>query len=87
MTRWMHDVSRHSLAQVQERLARHGYQSREGEVIFCDTAGHCYFDSAPNPYQDTIREILDEKGRDGWELVQIAFREQEFICFWRRPGE
>jgi hypothetical protein len=34
--------------------------------------------------REAIVHILNEKGEQGWELVQIAFREADFICFWRR---
>ena len=44
-------------------------------------------DEAPNPYEKAIKEILNERGEHGWELVQITFREKEFICFWRKPVE
>lgn len=33
---------------------------------------------------EAIVHILNEKGKEGWELVQVAFREADFICIWRR---
>ena len=29
-------------------------------------------------------EILNAQGEQGWILVQVALREQDMICFWRR---
>ncbi len=57
------------------------------EVLFCDTQGVCYFDEAPDPYVAALKDILNERGENGWELVEILFREKEFICFWRRARE
>jgi len=33
---------------------------------------------------EAIVHILNEKGQQGWELVQIAFRQSDFISIWRR---
>jgi hypothetical protein len=41
-------------------------------------------DEAPNPYLTAIVEILNAQGEQGWILVQVALREQDMICFWRR---
>jgi hypothetical protein len=53
-------------------------------VVFCDTEGVCLFDEAPNPYVTAIIELLNEMGRDSWNLVQLIPREQDIICIWRR---
>jgi hypothetical protein len=55
--------------------------------VYCDAEGICFFDEAPNPYLHAIIKLLDESGRDGWELVQVIPREQDLICFWRRASE
>ena len=56
----------------------------EPPVVYCDTQGACFFDDAPNPYTAAIVEILNTQGEQGWILVQVALREQDMICFWRR---
>ena len=56
----------------------------EPPVVYCDAEGACFFDEAPNPYTAAIVEILNGQGEQGWILVQVALREQDMICFWRR---
>jgi hypothetical protein len=56
----------------------------EPPVLYCDSEGVCFFDDAPNPYLAVIVEILNARGEQGWILVQVALREQDMICFWRR---
>jgi hypothetical protein len=56
----------------------------EPPVVYCDAQGVCFFDDAPNPYTTAIVEILNAQGKQGWILVQVALREQDMICFWRR---
>ena len=56
----------------------------EPPVLYCDSQGVCFFDDAPNPYLEAIVENLNAQGEQGWVLVQVALREQDMICFWRR---
>jgi hypothetical protein len=60
----------------------------EPPVLYCDSQGACFFDDAPNPYLVAIVGILNAQGEQGWALVQVALRERDMICFWRRerPG-
>jgi hypothetical protein len=30
--------------------------------------------------------VLDRVGEEGWELVQVTFRPEQMICFWKRPS-
>jgi hypothetical protein len=53
-------------------------------MVYCDSEGECFFDEAPNPYLGAIVELLDDRGRQGWVLVQVVPRERDLICFWRR---
>ena len=70
------------LAKVSDRVAE-----AEPPVVYCDTEGVCFFDDAPNPYTAAIVEILNAQGEQGWALVQVALREQDMICFWRRKRQ
>lgn len=54
-------------------------------AIYCDDEGVCYFDEGPNPLTQAIEVLLNEMGEDGWELVQINFRPDQMICFWKQP--
>lgn len=88
MTRWTYQITTHSreeLLQMAEALG--GPVGEAAPVIFCDSEGVCFFDEAPNPFVAAITQLLNRKGQDGWELVQIAFRARQLICIWRRPAE
>ncbi len=86
MARWEYDITTHSsedVLRVREELG-HPRDPVGPTVVYCDTDAQCFFDEAPNPYVEAIVHILNEKGGEGWELVQMAFRESDFICVWRR---
>ncbi len=83
---WKYDITTHTAAEVlriREELG-HPPDPQGPDIIYCDTEGVCFFDEAPNPYVDAIVHILNEKGREGWQLVQMVFRQADFIAVWRR---
>jgi len=86
MDRWEYQITTHSAGEVLRVREQLGYPTEEGSppVVYCDTEGVCFFDEAPNTYVESIVHILNEKGEQGWELVQITFRQSDFISIWRR---
>lgn len=89
MPKWTHDISRHRLEEILSAMEQRGYSENAAasRVLFCDTEGGCYFDEAPDPVESTIRDILNERGQDGWELVQVIFREKEMLSIWRKQTD
>jgi hypothetical protein len=86
MDRWEYQITTHSAGEVLRVREQLGHPPEEGgpSVVYCDTEAVCFFDEAPNPYVDSIVYILNEKGKEGWDLVQTLFRQADFICIWRR---
>jgi len=56
-------------------------------AIYCDDQGTCYFDEGPNPFTEAIEHLLSQIGNEGWELVQVNFRPDQMICFWKQPRQ
>ena len=86
MTRWHYRITTHTASDILKQAS--GLEQAEDvpPTIFCDDQGACYFDAAPNPLTDAIQALLDQVGQEGWELVQIAFRPQEMVAFWKQPA-
>lgn len=86
MVHWAYDITAHPAEEVLKVREGLGYAPDPSgpRIVYCDTEGECFFDEAPNPYVEAVVHILNEKGKEGWDLVQIAFREGDFICIWRR---
>ena len=83
MERWQYRITVHTAADVLAQLSQNVEQVPP--TIFCDDEGACYFDAGPNPLTQAIERVLDQVGEGGWELVQVTFRSQQMICFWKRP--
>ncbi|NLG49401.1 MAG: DUF4177 domain-containing protein [Chloroflexi bacterium] len=86
MKYWEHAITVHTLGDI---LAARKGESGEPtpRILYCDSGAKCFFDDTPNPQVQAMVDILNQRGREGWELVQIIPRLEDMICFWRRPVE
>lgn len=82
MAGWRHKVTIHDAEDILERLTE--TVEDVPRAIYCDDEGTCYFDEGPNPFTEAIERLLDQFGTEDWELVQVAFRPHQMICFWKQ---
>jgi len=83
MDSWRYRITTHDAGQVLDLLPEP--VEDVPPTMYCDDEGVCYFDAGPNPFTGAIERLLNEFGKEGWELVQVAFRPQQMICFWKQP--
>ena len=83
MEKYEYTITTHTADEILSTISDLTVEA-EPPVVYCDAQGACFFDDAPNPYTAAIVEILNGHGERGWILVQVALREQDMICFWRR---
>ena len=53
-------------------------------AYFCTDKGECTLDELPTEQMSTFEELLNERGSEGWELVQIFFGSDGVITIWKR---
>jgi len=53
-------------------------------VFFCSEAGDCSFDEIPRNDSTILQELLNQRGAEGWELIQLAFGKDGVVSFWKR---
>jgi hypothetical protein len=82
--RWEHDISVHTLKELQAVGKKFGLEPGDDPVVLCDERGVCYFDEHPDPSMAALKSILDERGASGWQLVQIDYGKDRLVCTWRR---
>jgi hypothetical protein len=88
--RWEHDITVHTRVEIEAIRERLGFGpgNQEGlkPTVFCDHEGICFFDSAPNSNVEVLKSILNARGADGWELVQLDYLRDRLICTWKRKS-
>ncbi len=83
MANWRYRITVHTAADVLSVLPEPVEQVPA--MIFCNDEGACYFDAGPNPLTQAMERLLDQVGEEGWELVQVTFRPDQMIGFWKQP--
>ena len=53
-------------------------------VFVCSNSGECTPDLVPGDELRILTEQLDLQGKQGWELVQLAFSGAGILAFWKR---
>ncbi len=82
MKKWEYDVSFHSFEDLG--ISGEDIDFPEGQTISCDTEGHCYFNDVMKSYMNHFRSTLNDKGDEGWELLQLEYHRGSLVCFWKR---
>ena len=53
-------------------------------VFFCSESGECGIDEVPSKDTAVLQELLNKRGEDGWELIQLSFGKDGVVTFWKR---
>jgi hypothetical protein len=83
MTHWRYRITMHTADDILALLTEP--VEEVPPAILCDDAGACYFDSGPSPLTQAVEDLLNQSGEEGWELLQVAFRPGQMVCFWKQP--
>jgi hypothetical protein len=72
------------MGHFEYEITKHPAGSFEKLVYFCTETGECALDEVPADQTEILVKILNERGDQGWELVQIAFGKEGLMAFWKR---
>ena len=65
-------------------ITSHSADSFKDLVYFCSSEGSCSVESLPARQLEKMQSFLNERGRDGWELIQASFGKDGVVVFWKR---
>jgi hypothetical protein len=73
-----------AMERFEYELTRHGAETFSKLVYFCSEQGDCGLDEVPLEEPQALVEILNERGKNGWELFQMLFGKDGVMCCWKR---
>jgi len=65
-------------------ITSHPAEAFKELIYFCSEDGRCNIEMVPAQQMMVLRSILNDKGRQGWELVQFAVGKDGILIFWKR---
>jgi hypothetical protein len=65
-------------------ITKHSGEEFQKIIYACTGDGMCSLDHIPLDQVVTLEGILNERGAAGWELLQVIFRNEGLIAFWKK---
>lgn len=72
------------MRRFEYEVTRHEADTFNELVFYCSEGGQCNVADVPPDQTTILQNILNERGWEGWELVQIAFGKNGLIAFWKK---
>ena len=72
------------MKRFEYEITKHSADTFDKVVYFCSETGQCGLDEVSRDQTRILADILNQKGQEGWELVQVAFGRDGLMAFWKR---
>ena len=69
------------------RVTLHPADTFREMILFCSSDGICNMEMVPSEQIKKMENLLNERGLQGWELVQASFGKDGMLVFWKRQVE
>jgi hypothetical protein len=53
-------------------------------IYFCSEQGNCTLEGVPAEEPQILVDLLNERGVEGWELIQLLFGKDGVMACWKR---
>ena len=72
------------MRRFEYEITKHKEDTFKQVVYFCSETGECTLEEVPGEETKMLSQILNERGNQGWELVQVSFGKDGAMAFWKR---
>jgi hypothetical protein len=72
------------MAHFEYEITKHSAEEFSKLVYFCSDQGECKVDDLTEGQLKALRDILNERGGEGWELAQMFFGKDGVVVLWKR---
>ena len=72
------------MKRFEYEITKHSADTFDKVVYFCSETGQCGLDEVSRDQTRILADILNQKGQEGWELIQVAFGQDGLMAFWKR---
>jgi len=81
MANWEYKVTSH----IIEELKKCEEQSEKRAVFSCNESGSCMVNDVCTMGTSALESVLNENGKEGWELIETNYHHGELLCIWKKP--
>lgn len=72
------------MKKFEYQISAHPAETFKQVAYFCSEDGKCNLEEIPGDQIQRLSEILNQRGLEGWDLVQVSFGQGGLLAFWKR---
>jgi len=72
------------MKKFQYEITRHPSSEFNQLVYFCTDQGECSLEQVPSNQTETLKDLLNNRGEQGWELIQLFFGKDGIVALWKK---
>jgi hypothetical protein len=72
------------MRKYEYEITKHPADEFNRLTYFCTDSGECSLEEIPDHQAVILRDILNRRGSEGWELVQLFFGKDGVVALWKR---
>lgn len=69
---------------IEYDITFHPVEEFQQVAVFCGEDAVCNVEAIPDAQLEKLQQIMNRYGSEGWELVQMTFRDNGALAFWKR---
>ncbi len=75
------------MKKFEYEITKHDAYTFDKVTYFCSDEGECKIDDVSLSQINILTNLLNERGKGGWEMVQANFKNNGVMIFWKREAK
>lgn len=73
-----------AMQRFEYEITSHPAEEFSQLVYFCTEKGECGIRDLPPDQLSVLGKLINQRGAEGWELIQVFFGKDGVVMFWKR---
>ena len=71
------------MKKYEYQITIHPVETFKQVAFFCTQEGECSLENLPSDQVKVLQTLLNERGQQGWELVDMSFGKDGVLAIWK----
>jgi hypothetical protein len=72
------------MMRFEYEITKHSAEEFSHLVYFCTDKGECGIRDLPPDQLSALGQMMNQRGAEGWELIQVFFGKDGVVIFWKK---
>ena len=72
------------MPRFEYEITKHSAEEMSQLVYFCTDQGECTIRDLPPDQLSLFGQMMNQRGDEGWELIQVFFGKDGVVIFWKK---